>query len=248
MSVTIAELNSRIILGLGLGFALPDYCSLPEIHNAVVQRLNVRTAWTELGTPNTVNSLSAEFTPTATQYDITSLIGKGTPLWVEMKVDDKWQPVRVVNLTELHDYYAQSAFACAFYAQDSETQGSDLTQYIEFSFIPASACRIHFRRDQMRIAMTDKSALPDEVAELIVLEAEQTLIPRIKMKIAMNMNRNEKTKNDLQPLFNALDGIYIQNAMDIAPLLRLWTVLSFGEKAQAKSFNKITPRSGGLYG
>ena len=248
MAVTIAELNSRVILGLGLGFALPDFCSLEEIHNAVVRRLSVRTAWTELGTPNTAGSMSAEFTPTVVQYDITALIGKGSPLWIELKVDDRWQPVRVVNQTELSDFYAQGAFACAFYAQDSATEGSDLTQYVEFTFIPSAAVRIHYRRDLIRISMVDKSALPDEIAELIVLEAEQTLIPRIKMKMAMNMNRNEKSRQDLQPVFSAIEGIYMQNVVDIAPLLRLWTVQSFGEKGQAKSFNKPTPRSGGFYG
>lgn len=246
MAVTIAELNYRVFLGLG---NLPDeYLPLEEVHNAVVQRLSARSGWTELGTPNTLRSTSEEFTPTQNIYEITSLIGKGTPLWIEQKLDtNKWIPLRIVNLADIGGFYENGIQACAFYAEDSSNAETDLAQFVEFAFLPPAACRIKFARDLLRKALNDKSPLPDETAELIVLEAQNTIIPRIKLKIAMNMQRNEQSRLDLQPVMQALDSMYLQNMEDARPLERLWAVKSFRASSNQHNFNNPTPSGRRFY-
>lgn len=250
MSVTIAELNSRVYADLPLS---EEYADVIDVHRSVVQKLNVRTSFSRSGSDiNVLLSTTAEFTPTTRDYDITALIGKGIPAWLECKyndlgVSDTFLQVRIVNLSELGDYRTAGIFAAAFWAEESTVVGTPATQYVSFTDIPNSPCRIRYDKDGVRQTLADISALPDHVSDLVVKEAENVLIPRIKVKLAMDMRRNGDLQKSAGIILQTLDGVYQQNMMDIEPLKKLWEIWAFRARNAQTNFNKPTPSSRGLY-
>lgn len=244
MSVIIAEIDSRVLSDLDLP---SEWLSIDAVHNAVVQRLNVRTMQERFGNANTLLSKSTEFTPTVLQTDITSLVSKGVPAFVEYQVNEVFTPMRVVNLAELDDYYRASRMACAFWAEDTVTVGSEAVQYLQFSILPVTPCRIRYDRDAVKLRMSDKIPSLDSLAELIVLEAENSLIPRANTKIAMNFIRNEQERKDGQLIVSLLNGIYEQNVLDMKPLIRLWEVAVWGERGTETDFDRLVPSGRSLY-
>ena len=80
--MNLSELDSRVFLGLE---AASEWLSLDDVHNVCVQRLNARTMQARSSSINVLLGVSDEFTPTASPYDITSLIGKSVPAFLEVR-------------------------------------------------------------------------------------------------------------------------------------------------------------------
>ncbi len=89
--------------------------------------------------------------------------------------------------------------------------------------------------------------LPDNLSELIVLESMNSLIPRIKNKIAMSMRRDDQLAKFAKPIFDSLGEIYAQNRVDIMPLDAQWKVWAYRGRDSQTSFNKPTPSGSSLY-
>lgn len=246
---SLAELDSRCFLGLE---AAAELMSVNDIHNVVVQRLNSRTMQSRTSDINVLLGTSDVFTPDATPYDVTTLIGKGVPAWVECKqnvVDEVtwWTPVRICNENQLNDYRALGAFACAFYGDEEDSDTEQPTQYLEFTYLPVRECRIRFDRDGQRIALDADIILPDNLAELIVLESQNSLIPRINAAITTRTRRDADLRQYAKELKADLMGIYAQNLVDIKPLDAQWRVWAFRDRSAQQSFNLPTPRSEDSY-
>ena len=371
MTVSIAELNSRVCLGLK---SAAEYLELDDVHNAVVNHVNVRTQFSRVSSINVLLSRSSEFTPTSSPYDITSLIGKGVPMFVETRADvlenaGWWRPIRVVPLVQLTEYAQMGTLACAFegrepdgdtttdgeqatgtltvagvavagetltvngiefvfvaegtqsddpyeivfvtnanvtaaniaaalnacsdaavaaatYAAednvvtityrtvgaagnaftienssydavtveaDTLTDGSDATngaatQYLHFTFVPAAPCRIRYDRDAERIRLANDVLLPDDLSELPVMDAQISLIPKIKVEIANRVIRDPKLADVSKLLMSALDDQKAQLELDLRSLVALWEVWAFRDRDVSTSFTKPTPTGRAMYG
>lgn len=249
MTVSLGQLDSRVFLGLA---AAGEYTTLSDIHDVVVQRLNARTMQSRTSDINVLLGTTAEFTPDSVPYDITSLIGKSVPCWVETKqnlVDgiDWWSSVRIVNQNQFNDYKNMGAFACSFYGDETSSTTAQPVQYISFTYLPVRPCRIRFDRDDQRTDIDSDIILPDNLSELIVLEAQNSLIPRIKNMLALGLRRDAEGRQDAALILNTLDGIYAQNMIDIKPLDAQWRVWCFRARDSQTSFNLPVPASEALY-
>ncbi len=249
MSVSLGDLDNRVFMGLA---AAAEFLALEDVHNATVQRLNARTMQSRTSDINVLLGTTEEFTPTETPYDVTSLIGKGVPAWVEVKgyiVDSiqQWYPVRVVNMNQLNDYQRLGVPAVAFYGEESAGDTAQPTQYMAWTYLPNNAVRIRFDRDGQRTDLEADMILPDNLAELIVLEAQNSLIPRIKLAIAMRLRKDEEGRKLAGGLMAALDGIQRQNLVDIVPLDTQWRVWAYRDRAAQTNFNLPTPKGQTLY-
>jgi len=243
---TLSELDWRVYEGLE---AAQEYLDINAVHNVVIQRLNARTIQSRSSTANVLLTTSDEFTPTSVLYDITSLIGKSVVAFIETKWTQQsnlevWRNIRVVPLNQLNDYIAMGALACAFYGEESDT---DVTQYVKFSVIPGGVCRIRYDRDGTREGLDSEILLPDELSELIVLEAQNSLISRIKLKLSMGLRRDAEGRTDAKMIWEALNDIFVQNLRDAEPLYAQWKLWAFSDRAKEDNFNLPTPRSGILY-
>lgn len=250
MTVSIAELDSRVFLGLE---AVAEYLDLDKIHNAVVQKLNIRTMQSRSSDLNVLLGLSAEFTPEASPYDITSLIGKGVAAWVETKSTvlngvDWWYPARTISLAQFNDYQRLGMFAVAFHGEEAASDTAQATQYLSFTYLPSAICRIRFDRDLTRLAMADDILLPDHFADLVVMEAQNVIIPRLKFKLTMGLRRDEEGRKDAQAILASLTEVYMQNVMDIKPFDAEWQIWSYRSRSVQTSFNKPSPSGRSMYG
>jgi len=247
MSTTISETNDRVYLELEI---VAEFLSVDKIHNAVVQRHAVRTAQAGSSAVNVLLGVTASFTPTTTEYDISALIGKGVPAWLEYQVSGTdWKPMRILNLAQIADYSTLGVLAAAFYSLDSDSASTEPIQYVGFTQVPGVACRIRFDRDIVRLGIADNILLPDHVAELIVKEAENMLIPRIKASIDVRCRNDKELRIIARDLKQSLSEIQAQNQLEIKDLLRLWQQWAFSDRAAAgTTFNKPTPSSRGYYG
>lgn len=248
MSTSFAELNSRLFMELE---AAAEFLQLDKIHNAIVQVHNIRAMQSRFSSVNVLLALSEEFTPTEVVHDITTLINQGVPQWIEVESDtDEWIPIRVVPLVSLQDYRIIGTMAAAFEGLDQSYKGDDegVTQNIHFSYLPSGACRIRFEADHERTALSGNMVLPDHLADLIIKEAEQQIIPRIKLAMGMRMRRDEELKSILDVVLGALNEIYAQNERDILNLLSLWKVWAFRNRSTSPNFTKPTPSGRNFYG
>lgn len=225
MGVNLAELNSRVFFGFG---DLPsEYLSASDVHIAVTQKHSVRLNLSRISDINVLLSLTSEFSPSDQPLDITNLINKGVPSFVEtLSESGGWQPIKVINIGDLAECRKIKDLACAFYGDES----NGLRQYVQFSITPPAKCRIRYDKDTTPDLFTSISSLPFHVAELIVLEAMNFLIPKIKLKMLTNMNRKQQTQKDIQPYLNVLDDIRMQNMVDIEPLETLWKTWAFRDR------------------
>lgn len=238
---TIAELNSRVYLGLK---SVSDFVDLDEVHDAVVQVGIIRTAFTRQSTTDVLQTISYEFTPDDLVYDITSLIGKGTPDFVEQFINNRWRPIRVVDATVVTRF--APALACAFYTNDAPLDSA--VRYIQFSVLPRVACRIRYSSDAIQTQMQQDNPLPENVAQLIVLEAQNVVIPRIVTRLAADGMRDKADLKLMQPIVAGLSAIQSSNAMQIQQLDALWQVWSFRDRSADSPFLKPTPHSKTAYG
>lgn len=251
MTVSISEMDNRVFMGLS---AAAEFLSLTDVHNVVVQKHGIRTQQSRSSDTNVLLGLSSEFTPLVTPYDITALIGKSVPCWLEVKSltltgVDWWYPVRVVPLDQLNDYQQMGMFAIAFEGREPDSLTAQATQYLHFTYLPQAVCRIHFDRDSTRIALAANTLLPDNLTELVVLESQNALIPRINAEIVMRMRRDPVLKEIGPPLIAALTAIANQNRMsEIPPLEAEWKIWSYRDRSGQTSFNQPTPRPKTQYG
>mgnify|MGYP003649536137 CR=1 FL=1 len=249
MTVSLGELDSRTMLGLA---SAAEYLDLSDVHNAVVQRLNALTMQSRTSDVNVLLGTTDEFTPTEALHDVTSLIGKSVPCFVETYVNtvneiSYWQMVRVVNINEIDYYRNMGAFACAFYGDETSSETEQPTQYLQFTFLPSKPCRIRFDRDGQRVALNADIILPDNLSELPVLQAQNSLIPRVKFKIALDLRRDKELRLIAPMITAALGDIYMQNMVDMKPLDAQWRVWAFRDRAAQSSFNNPTPSSEAMY-
>ena len=196
---------------------------------------------------NQVLSLSAEFTPTTTPYDISSLIGKGTAAWLETQVNNLWYPVRCVSLADLQSYNNQGSNAASFYGD------GDGNQFIAFSYTPptsdANAYRIRYDADSIgtSLAVTDYP-IPDSFQPYIELLAMQPLIVKIRKNLAERCE-NEAERELLNVKLQTWSDLYAENKRQIMedwkPLWDTWK----NRSRTAQTQNRLPSRSGrGFYG
>lgn len=249
MTTSLAELDSRVFLSLA---PAAEYVDLNMVHNAVIQRVNVRTMQSRNSSVNVLLGTSDEFTPDTVDYDITALVGKGIPCFIERRnvVQDNvswWQNIRVVPLSQLNDYVSMGAFACAFYGDETTSETAQPTQYVKFTFLPAGVCRIRFDRDSQRTSLNSDMLLPDNLADLPVREAQNDLIPAIQLAIQMDMRRDEAGRQFSSGIVAALQNVYAQNLMVIKELDALWRVYAYSDRSKESNFNLPVPNGQWLY-
>lgn len=246
MSTSISEINDRVYLELEVA---AEFLSVDKIHNAVVQRHAVRTAQAGSSAVNVLLGVTPSFTPTTVDHDISALIGKGIPAWLQYLVDDDWKPMRIINLNQVADYAMLGVLAAAFHSETSATSSVEPVQYVTFTELPGTPCRIRFDRDIVRLGIADNILLPDNVSELIVKEAENMLIPRIKASIDVRCRNDKELRIIARDLKQSLSEIQEQNKLEIKDLMALWRQWAFTDRAAGgTSFNKPTPSSRGQYG
>lgn len=240
----IAELVDRTLSGVGA--AAPEICSISEAHNAVVQVLNVRLAFARHSQTNAAAAVTPEFFPNDTGYDITNLIGGGTPVGCEVLEETRYVSVRAFALVDLPTNNLDViGFGCAFETQITAGTGEART-FVRFNVAPQKAVRIIYTSGAVVKGLEQAAQIPDTISELIVLEAENILIPRIQLRYSANLNRNENERKDAQMVIGSYNGIFASNQERIRPLLRLWEIWAF--KARQPNFGRrSTPRSGRLY-
>lgn len=250
MAVSLSELDSRCYISLA---PAAEYLDVSVVHNAVVQRLNIRTMKSRISTAHVLLATTSEFTPGVLDYDVTSLIGKSVPCFVEQKWVSQdtlvsWQNIRVVPLSQINDYRAMGGLACAFYGEEPAASTAQATQYLRFTYLPGQVCRIRFDRDGQRTALDANILLPDNLAELVVREAQNDLIPTMQLAIQMRLRQDEDLRKDAQGIIAALTGIFAQNLIIIKELDALWKVWAFSDRAKESNFNLPTPSSASMYG
>lgn len=252
MSVSLAELNSRVFLGLE---AAGEYLQLDKIHNYVIQHLNVLTMQSRTSSVDVLLGVSDEFTPTDVTTNITSLIGKGVPSWIETRYQPMtttqsfwWAPIRVVPFVQMNDFRTMGSFCCSFYSEELNSPTAEQVQYVLFSYLPAAVCRIRFQRDIVRQELDAVMLLPDRFGDLVVMKTENSVIPRVKQALALGLRRDEEGRKDAALILATLSEIYAQNLIDIRPLELEWRNWAYRDRAEQTSFNKPTPGGRGLYG
>lgn len=247
MGTSFAELNDRVYLELEI---VSDFLSVDKIHNAVVQRHNIRVQQSRTSTGNVLLGVTASFTPTEKKHDITALIGKGVPVAIECLDEDgtTWLPLRVTNPNYLTDYTHLGVIAVAFSGEETASNTTEPTQYAEFSLLPGRPCRIKFDRDLVRKYLTDLMLLPDSVAELMIKEAQNSIIPRLKASIDVQSRNDKELRQIARDLKQSLTEIQQQNLLEIKQLEALWKIWAFKDRSSENSFNKPTPSGRSLYG
>jgi hypothetical protein len=249
LSVSLGQLDNRVFQEL---YAASEYLILDDIHNAVVQELNIRTMQSRTSDINVLLGTSAEFTADVIPYDVTSLIGKAVPCWVETQAIVQnsmtwWYPIRSVNLAQFNDYQRMGTLAAAFHGDETSSDTAQPVQYLSLTFLTGCPMRIRFDRDSQRIAMDADQIIPDNISELVVLGAQQRLIPRIKIKLAMRLRNDEVGRAIAPVVMGALDQLYAQNSLDMRPLEAQWRVWAFRDRGANTAFNKPTPSGANLY-
>ncbi len=245
MSSTLAELVDRTLSGVGT--TAPEICSISEAHNAVVQALNVRLSFARLSQTNSAASVTAEFFPNATSYDITTMIGGGVPVGCEVLEDARYVSVRAFGLDLLPENNLDMVgFGCAFETQTNE-QTNESRTFVRFNVVPQQAVRIIYSSGAVLKALDSGSVLPENISELIVLEAQNILIPKIQLRYSTNLNRDENDRKDAQLIVGSFNGIFAANQQRIGMLEQLWRIWAF--KSRQPNFGRrATPKSSRLYG
>ena len=240
----LVELVDRTLSGVGV--SAPEICSISDAHNAVIQALNVRIAFARLSKSNSATSTTAQFFPNATEYDITAMIGGGTPIGCEVFENPHYVSVRAFAL----DYLPENnldivGFGCAFERRTNEVTG-ETRVFIRFNVIPQQAVRIIYASGVVAKSLEQDAIIPDTVNELIVLEAQNIIIPRICQKYIANMNRNEQDRKDASMMVSMFNNIQASNMMRIPALEQLWRIWAF-KPTQKNAGRLATPRASRLY-
>lgn len=242
MATSFAELDFRVLTGLG---TLPaELCDLKDAHNAVVQRVGMRTNQVRQADTNIRLSKSSEFYINSTEpQNISSYLGNGDVSFVEYFNGNNFELVKVVNLTLIADFINSGELVCALYSDESNQT------YIQFSIAPIGAVRVWFDANSLQKNMnSNASAIPDVLGELVVLEAQNYLIPRIKLKITMSIKRLFDMGFDTKGMIAALDSLYAQNLGDIGMYEGQFNVHAYRDRGTQGKTKRRIPRGRDLYG
>lgn len=241
----LAELVDRTFSGIAS--PMPEICSLPQAHDAVVQALNVRLAFARHSKSNAAGSVTPEFFPNAITYDITEMIGGGVPVGCEVLEEARYVAVKHFPLDRLPENPLDIVgYGCAFERQTNEITG-ETRIFVRFNVVPQQAVRILYNSGAVVKDLEQSAQIPESVTELIVLEAQNILIPRINLAISMNLSRNENERKDAQLIIASYNAIFVQNMQRIEPLKRLWEIWAM--KSRQPNIGRLhTPRSSRLYG
>lgn len=245
MATTFAQLNSE--LWLALNKVERHLCDRDEMHYALRRSVTVRTGQARASDNNQPVSVSAEFTPVASPHEITALVAKGTVAWVEMQANSRWQPLRSVNRVFLEEMFRQSINAVAVYGDETNKT------YLDFSFPVNSnstqVYRIWFDVDIVPTVNTSEILIPDHLVPLLIIDAEQELIPKITLRLAESVeNQDEQKRKAVMLQIAAWDGIKAQNAVNLKtkwePLFRRWK----NRSRTAQNMSRLPAKSGkGMY-
>ena len=248
MGASIAQLNGRVFEEMD---DLADYLTVVDIHRAVVQSLNIRTRFAAIGATDVMLAVSDPITVTDKQMVVTSDIGIGTPVGLEIynpnNPNGLYYPVRIVSRQVLPQYEMASILAVAFWALDEGNPLNPLTQYMEFSILPNAQVRILFDRDTVRTDTGAASLLPGHVDDLIVKDACNILLPRVKLRIGRDYRRDEESREIAQGMLTAIDEVFALNARQIRQLEGLWKTWAFRDRAAEDGYDLPTPNSRSLY-
>jgi hypothetical protein len=217
MSLTIAQLNSAVFVGLGK----PDkgLCDLDDIHYAARRVVSLLTRRTRSSDNNQIVSVTDPFQPNVSPFEITNLLNGGTPAWLETEVNDRWKVIRVINKAFLETMYERNIMAASFYGLE------DKRQFIDFSYPltsdSVSSYRIWYDKDLVAYGNADELLMPDSFAPYYELRIMQALIPKITLKLA-EMN---ETPAKMQAQANAWKNIFTANALELVDWereFRIW--------------------------
>jgi hypothetical protein len=246
MSLTIAQINSAVKLGLGD----PDksICDAKLIHYAVRNAVAGFTRTLRSSDTNRPLSTSATFTPTAAPYNITSLVSRGVVAWVEVQEGQRWRDLRCVPKAQLEDAYDAGENACAMW-----TDESNIT-YLDFSYPvntqSSSVYRLQFDKDIVNVGLGDETVFPESLSPLIELSAQNTCIARIKLNLSnLIEDQDEQKRKTIALQLNAWDGMLAQNALDLKQIwLPEWRTFK-NRTRTAQNQRRLPNKSGrGLYG
>jgi hypothetical protein len=191
--------------------------------------------------------VTEEFFPNALEYDITTIISGGTPIGCEVLHEARYVAVRHFSYERLpQNNFELVGFGCAFELRTNPSTGETRT-FVRFNVIPQSAVRVTYTTGEVISILEQDAVVPDSVSELIVLEAQQILIPRIQLKYQINLNRDDTDRKYAMQIVGTYNNILAMNAQRIEPLLQLWKVWAFAPRQPAAG-RRPTPRSARLYG
>ncbi len=187
----IAQLNSSVHLQLGQ----PDVSLISpmEIHFAVKNAVTLHTRQLRNADQNSPISLSAEFTPTVSPYDITALVAKGEIAWMERQDGTvHWRPLRAINLAFLEDMYRDGVESFAVYTDEanlmwakfSEPKGAEST----------TTYRIWFDKDIVLTGHGDDALFPESLVQVPILTASIELVQKINLRLASAIEDEESRK------------------------------------------------------
>lgn len=241
MSVSVAALNYNVFLGLGE----PDIsvCNPNDIHYAVRNALSLLTGQARNSDNNQLICVTSELTNLTAPFEIPEgELDMCTPAWVEIKDGDRWKILKVVNRAKIESYYEQMINACSFYAID---QDNKTRQFIDFSFDPTrSTIRIWFDQDAVPTHLDNTASIPDNLTILAELMAMNTVIARLKIKLAQSLESEEQRKL-LQVQISAWNDLYLDNEKNIAEWKRVFRIWK-NRSRSAQSATRL-PRKTGRY-
>lgn len=252
MAVTLAEIDNRVVRYLGDAV---DFITLDDVHNATVQALNLRTMQTRSSDINVLLSVTDPFEPVALVTDVTALIGKARPAWLEIAYQGVgigdgiwWTPVRNINLSQLNDYQRAGSFACSFVIDEPAGPNPVITTHLHLTFLPINrTMRIRFDRDAHQLDMNDEIMFPDNLSELVVMDAFEMVAPSVKMQLASRLRNDPKLQEYGAAVVGALDSRIAYNQNVKPNLEAMWKIWAFRDRSAETSFDKPTPTSSGAY-
>lgn len=246
MGSSIGELHGQVWNELG---AVGDYFHADEAHRAIVQTVNIRTAFTRNSSVNVLLAKTDVFEANLVEIDITSKIGFGVPLWIEEQtpINPDFVQMRTINMAAMSEFRKNGIRAAAFWSEEPNDTSSPVVRMLTFSIIPNTNVRIWFDRDLVSTIDSDLTRLPAHIDDLLVKEAENILIPKIKLRMGLDLGREEKRVKDVAFIARTLDELYQQNRVEIVKLDKLWQIWAFRARDTETSFNRPTPNSRWLY-
>lgn len=243
MSLTIAQINSAVYVGLGSPDA--SVCSMVDIHNAVAKAVMLLTKQMRASDTNQPISVSSSFLITSSPQNVTTYIGKSTVAWLERQEGSRWKPVRVVPKAFLENYNDSDIPAAAFYSDEENRT------YIDVSFPvgvdSTTIYRIWFDTDAVATTRATAVLIGDSFLPYVVMLAQNSLIARIKLKLAEQIE-NEEERKLLAVKLDAWNGLVAQNALEIPAWQRLWK-REIHRNRTAQTQDRLPRKSGrALYG
>lgn len=241
---TLARILSDVVMGLGN--PAPEILPEEMAFRAVSQVLSLRLQQLQQSDQN-INVLSAEFTFTGRDYEITGLPGLGIPAWVDRQIlpfgpgGDVWIPVWAVSLNQIEEYRSRGDMACCFYGQGGR-------QFIKFSYYPpydtpAWPHRLWYDPNPLLSqSLNSSSGLPENFNVMISGEAQLKCIP-LMMLNAAKYEGTDRAVTDFQKTAWGAQGQ--QLAMEKAQWEDAYKEYKFRSRGDQRGRNRRTILAGG---